>query len=187
MGRSKAWLPFGPEVMLQRVVRALGEVADPVVVVAAPGQELPDLPAAVAVAYDEIEDRGPLQGIAAGLQFLSGRVEAAYVSGTDTPFLTAAFVREMADLLGAHAMAVPRVDGRYHPLAAVYRTDVIEEVRLLLSEEKRRPMLLLDRLAARVVSAEELSRVDPGLVSLRNINAPEDYDRALADAAPKQG
>ena len=45
MGRPKAWLPFGPdEVMLQRVVRLVREVVGPVVVVAAPEQELPMLP-----------------------------------------------------------------------------------------------------------------------------------------------
>jgi len=41
MGVPKATLPFGPETMLQRVVRLLGTVVSPVVVVAAQGQPLP--------------------------------------------------------------------------------------------------------------------------------------------------
>ena len=49
MGRPKAWLPFGPELMLQRVVRLVGTVARPIVVVAAPGQDLPELPAGVSI------------------------------------------------------------------------------------------------------------------------------------------
>ena len=44
MGVPKATLPFGPETMLQRVVRLLGTVVSPIVVVAARGQELPELP-----------------------------------------------------------------------------------------------------------------------------------------------
>ncbi len=36
MGRPKAWLPFGGETMLERVVRLLSEVVHPIVVVAAP-------------------------------------------------------------------------------------------------------------------------------------------------------
>ncbi len=38
MGRDKATLPFGPELMLQRVVRLIGEVVslENIVVVAAP-------------------------------------------------------------------------------------------------------------------------------------------------------
>src|SRR5437764_13948831 len=67
MGSPKATLPFGPELMLQRVVRLLGSVVRPIIVVAAPGQELPPLPADVIVARDEREQRGPLEGLAAGL------------------------------------------------------------------------------------------------------------------------
>ena len=46
MGLPKAWLPFGDETMLQRVVRIVATVANPVVVVAAENQELPELPTA---------------------------------------------------------------------------------------------------------------------------------------------
>ena len=44
MGRPKAWLPFGGELMLPRIVRILREVVEPVVVVAASDQEVPPLP-----------------------------------------------------------------------------------------------------------------------------------------------
>ena len=67
MGRPKAWLPFGDERMLERVVRLVGTVARPIVVVAAPDQELPALAADVAVVRDPVAGRGPLQGLAAGL------------------------------------------------------------------------------------------------------------------------
>src|SRR5262245_21810446 len=87
MGRPKAWLPFGGELMLARVVRLLREEADPVVVVAAPDQDVPPLPAEVVVVRDEEKGRGPLQGLAAGLDALRGRAEAAYLSSCDVPFL----------------------------------------------------------------------------------------------------
>ena len=50
-----------------------GEVARPIVVVAAPGQDVPPLPAEVAIVRDEEQGRGPLQGLAAGLQALAGQ------------------------------------------------------------------------------------------------------------------
>src|SRR5205807_9116756 len=93
MGRSKAWLPFGDEVMLPRVVRLLSEAVSPIVVVAAPGQDVPPLPADVEVVRDEESGRGPLQGLAAGLAGLAGRAEAAYASSCDVPFLRPEFVR----------------------------------------------------------------------------------------------
>ena len=43
-GLPKGTLTFGAETMLQRVVRLLGTVVSPIVVVAARGQSLPTLP-----------------------------------------------------------------------------------------------------------------------------------------------
>src|SRR3954470_13122208 len=85
MGRPKAWLPFGGELMLRRVVRVLRGVVEPVVVVAAPGQDVPELPAEVAIVRDEIEGKGPLAGLAAGLAALEGKAEATYLSSCDVP------------------------------------------------------------------------------------------------------
>src|SRR5438132_3807114 len=71
MGLAKATLPFGPELMLQRVVRLLGSVVQPIVVVAAPGQQLPPLADDVLLARDEHEARGPLEGLFAGLSAIA--------------------------------------------------------------------------------------------------------------------
>jgi molybdopterin-guanine dinucleotide biosynthesis protein A len=60
MGEPKAWLPFGDEVMLQRVVRVVKEAVDFVMVVAAPDQDIPNLPPDVLVVRDDLEGRGPL-------------------------------------------------------------------------------------------------------------------------------
>src|SRR5205809_2559240 len=76
MGLAKATLPFGPELMLQRVVRLLGSVVQPIVVVAAPGQELPPLPHGLLIARDEREARGPLEGLFAGLSAIAPHAEA---------------------------------------------------------------------------------------------------------------
>ncbi len=99
MGRPKAWLPFGDELMLPRVARILREVVDPIVVVAAPGQDVPPLPEDVAIVRDEVEGKGPLGGLAAGLAALSGKVDAAYLSSCDVPLLKPEFVRRVIELL----------------------------------------------------------------------------------------
>jgi molybdopterin-guanine dinucleotide biosynthesis protein A len=179
MGRPKAWLPFGDEVMLQRVVRILCEVVQPLVVVAAPEQEVPPLPAAVAVVRDEERGRGPLQGLAAGLTALEGRAEAAYLSSCDVPFLQPALVRRLIDLLGDHAICVPHVEDYYHPLAAVYRLDVRDTVHRLLREDRLRPAFLFAELPTRIVQPDEIGDVDPMFQSFRNLNTPEDYEAAL--------
>jgi molybdopterin-guanine dinucleotide biosynthesis protein A len=181
MGRPKAWLPFAGEIMLPRVVRLLGEAVRPVVVVAAPGQDVPALPPDIAIVRDEEKGRGPLQGLAAGLNALRGQVEAAYLSSCDVPFLRPAFVRRLIDLLGDRAICVPRVGDYHHPLAAVYRLKVAEAAARFLAEDRLRPFFLFEAVPTRVVGPAELEDVDPTFQTLRNLNAPEDYEAALRE------
>jgi molybdopterin-guanine dinucleotide biosynthesis protein A len=183
MGRPKLWLPFGPEVLLQRVVRLVGEVAEPIVVVAAPGQDLPDLPGGVSVVRDPVTDRGPLQGLAAGLAALPDSVELAYATATDVPFLAPAWVLRLVELIGEHDLAIPEVGGYLHPLAALYRPGPVRvAVDALLRDGRLRPVFLLEALRARVVDAPTMAPADGDLATLRNLNTPEEYRRALVDA-----
>jgi molybdopterin-guanine dinucleotide biosynthesis protein A len=187
MGRPKAWLPFAGEIMLPRVVRLLRKVVRPLVVVAAPDQEVPPLSPDVAVVRDEEKGRGPLQGLAAGLDALLGQAEAAYLSSCDVPFLQPAFVRRLLDLLGEKSVCVPHVDGYHHPLAAVYRLDVAGAVDRLLAENRLRPFFLFEAVPTRIVEAAELAEVDPTFQTLRNLNTPEDYQAALQEVGSEPG
>jgi molybdopterin-guanine dinucleotide biosynthesis protein A len=182
MGTPKATLPFGPETMLQRVIRLLGSVAAPIVAVAARAQELPELPGDVIVTRDEREARGPLEGLRAGLRALPPSVELAYVTSCDVPLLEPGFVTRMIELLGDHDIAVMELDGFPHPLSAVYRRDTLPYVESLLAEEKLRPVFLFDAVRTRRVQRGEMVSIDPGLRTLRNLNTREDYLEALADA-----
>lgn len=179
MGVPKATLPFGAETMLQRVVRLLGTVVSPIVVVAASGQSLPALPDGVTVTRDEREARGPLEGLRAGLKALPESVEAAYVTSCDVPLLVPAFVERMIALLGDHDIAVMEVDGFPHPLSAVYRRNTLPHVESLLAHDRLRPVFLFEAVRTRRVRPEEMTVVDPELRTLRNLNTHEDYLAAL--------
>lgn len=178
MGTPKALLPFGAETMLQRVVRLLGEVVAPIVVVAARDQQLPTLGADIIVTRDEREGRGPLEGLRAGLKAMPENVEIAYVTSCDVPLLVPGFVRQMLDLSRGFDVAVMHIDGFTHPLSAVYRRATLPHVEALLAVDQLRPAFLFDIVATRRVSPEEMT-ADPDLRTLRNLNTPEDYQREL--------
>ncbi len=182
MGTPKATLPFGPEVMLQRVIRLLGTVVSPIVAVAARDQSLPALPETVIVTRDEREAKGPLEGIRAGLSALPESIDAAYITSCDVPLLVPAFVERMIELMGDHDIAVIEIDGFAHPLSAIYRRNTLPHVESLLQADRLRPVFLFDAVRTRRVKKEEMLGVDPQLNTLRNLNTPEDYRAALADA-----
>jgi molybdopterin-guanine dinucleotide biosynthesis protein A len=182
MGVPKATLPFGDETMLQRVVRLLSSVVSPIVAVAALDQTLPALPEDVIVTRDEREARGPLEGLRAGLKALPAHVDAAYVTSCDVPLLVPGFAEQMIRLLGDHDIAVMEIDGFPHPLSAVYRRRVLQNVESLLDQDKLRPVFLFDAVRTRRVQPQEMLSVDPQLLTLRNLNTKEDYRAALAEA-----
>jgi molybdopterin-guanine dinucleotide biosynthesis protein A len=184
MGRDKATLHFGTERMLQRVVRLVGQAValENITVVAAPHQQLPELPAEVATARDVEEYRGPLAGLAIGLRSLAGRVDAAYVTACDVPLLVPAFVERMFEMLGDFEIAVPVDSQHHHPLAAVYRPSVLGHVERLLAAEQMRPRFLFDLVPTREVPVDELRDVDLRLTTLANLNHLEDYFAALSAA-----
>jgi molybdenum cofactor guanylyltransferase len=181
MGSSKALLPFGPETMLQRVVRLLETVVSPIVVVAASDQQLPPLPPDVIVTRDEREGRGPLEGLRAGLKALPVDVDAAYVTSCDVPLLVPGFVRQMIDLADGYDVAVVEQDGFAHPLSAVYRRATLPYVEDLLAHDRLRPAFLFEAVNTRRVASAQLT-ADPELRTLRNVNTRDDYEQALADA-----
>jgi molybdopterin-guanine dinucleotide biosynthesis protein A len=189
MGSPKAWLDFGGEPLLARTVHAVATVAAPVVVVAAPGQEVPPLPPGVAIVRDAVSGRGPLQGIAAGLEAIAPHAPAAFVSATDAPFLHPALIRRLADLRGPdYDVAVPRTGGHVHALSAVYGLAALAAIEESLAAGRLRLSSLLTRTRtlfadeALLLAGAELAAADPSLRSLRNLNTPEEYAAALVEA-----
>ncbi|HEX5197537.1 MAG TPA: molybdenum cofactor guanylyltransferase [Gaiellales bacterium] len=180
MGAPKALLDWHGGALVRRVAGILQRVADPVVVVHADGQELPPLPGVERV-VDRAPDRGPLEGMAAGLRAVAGRSPAVFVSGTDLPFLHPDLVLALATARGEHDAAVPVADGHVHHLCAVYGSDLLPAVEHQLACDRLRVSLLLERIDVLRLDATAL----PHPESLRNLNTDEAYRQALAEPQPR--
>ena len=193
MGTPKAALEWHGSTLLRRVTGIVERGVDgPVVVVRAPGQVLPSLGRGVEVVEDAREGRGPLQGLAAGLQALAGRAEAAYASSTDVPLLHPAFVRRVLAAMDEQVdVVLPRAGGFNHPLAAVYRTSLAGLVEELIAADRMRPAHLFERCRVRTLEEDDLladpavAALDPSLDSVLNLNEPADYEAARARTAPE--
>ena len=189
MGQPKELLRFGTEPLLCRIAGALLEASSPVVVVRrAPDQELPALPTGVDLITDDRPGAGPLAAIATGLRHLATSAgfdadDAAFVTACDSPFLRGADVRWLTQALASHDALLPAPDGELQPTCAVYRCRCLSTADALLEAGATAPRELLGHLDVRTLSTDELRRHDPELRFLRNVNTPEDYRRALADAA----
>lgn len=192
MGTDKAALEWHGSTLLRRVTGILARGLDgPVLVVRAPGQRLPPLPASVEVLDDPAEGNGPLQGIAVALAALADRACAAFVCSTDLPLLHPAFIRRVTRAGDGADVVLPVVGGHRQPLAACYRTGLANAVAGLVAAGRLRPAYLFED--ARVVQLDEsdllsdpaLRRADPDLDSVAGVNTPADYRAARDRPAPQ--
>jgi len=182
MGRSKAGLDWHGEPLATRLAGVLLEAVDggPVVVVSAPGQALPPLPAGCETVADPVPGEGPLRGLATGLGALRGRADAAFAASVDMPLLNAGAVHAVLAGLGDADAAVPVAGGRPQYLAAAYRVGVLAVAEELLAAGERRLGALAEH-----VNAHSLDAAAAGIAAaLVNVNTPEEYAQALAAARP---
>ena len=195
MGTAKAALEWHGSTLLGRTVGIMARATSgPVVVVRAPGQDLPELPEGTLITDDPREGKGPVQGIAAGLTALTGRADVAFVGSTDMPFLHPAFIRQVLRVLeqdDGTDVALPVARGYKQPLAAAYRVSLAPAAERLVKEDRLRPAFLFDECRVETLDDATLKRdpvlaaLDPDLDSVLNVNTPADYAAARARPAPE--
>jgi molybdopterin-guanine dinucleotide biosynthesis protein A len=176
MGSPKALLPFDDEPLIVHIVRRLQPLFGDIVVVAAPGQDLPSMP--VTLVRDDVAYQGPVGGIYYGLQ--AARKEAAFVTSCDSAFVVPSLISHLLSLSAGCDVVVPRWENRYQPLLAVYRKTVLPCLADQLAKQELRPVFLFDKVRTRVVDEGEIRQFDPDGASFFNMNSPEDYQHALS-------
>lgn len=174
MGRDKATLPGpgGAASLLEHVVGVVSQRCEPIFVMAAPGQPLPEVPARVL--RDEVRGQGPLPATGGGLRAAAETgARFAFVCAVDMPLLSASLIDDLIGLATeTNAEIVLPWDGRSHYLAAVYRTDLAERIDGLVAGGARSMRALIDASDAQQIVLPE-SRF------LANVNSESDL-RALA-------
>jgi molybdopterin-guanine dinucleotide biosynthesis protein A len=175
MGRTKSLLPFDGEPLIIHIARALQHLFAEMVIVAAPDQELPDLPATVV--RDEIAYQGPVGGIYYGLKAAGGKF--CFVTSCDVPFLNPSLISFLISQISNHDVVVPLWENRFQPLHAVYRTSVLPLLKGQLERGELRPVYLFDKIQTCKIGEDEIRRFDPEGLSFLNMNTPADYERAL--------
>lgn len=179
MGKPKYSLPFGDETLLQRSVRNLRGAVCPIVIVGAPDQDLPAIPHILSIC-DPIAGQGPSMGLMTGLKHVEGISEWALGTGCDMPFISTELVQYLKSCKTSEAeIIMPRIDGQYYPLCALYRTAIWRKANTLLEKGERRLLALVDICRIQIVEQDALIQVDPDLRFLMNINTPQCYQRAL--------
>ena len=176
MGQPKALLLFDGEPLIKHIVATLRRLFDEVVVVAAPGQDLPALP--ITLVHDEVAFQGPVGGLCYGLRAATG--EVSFVTSCDSAFLNPRLMLHLVSQIAGYDVVVPHWGGRPQPLHAVYRRSVLPLLEEQLARGELRPVFLFDKVRTRRIDEDEIRRLDPDGASFFNMNTPADYAAARA-------
>ena len=179
MGADKATLELQGATLLERAVRALLSDYEEVLVIAAPGQALPQIAGQrVRILRDEYPDNGPLAGICTGLK----AVEAEYcpVVACDMPFLNPRLLTFLVDIAvhGKYEAVVPEVGGQLQYLHAVYARSMVLPIEEALIENRLALRTFLKGRNIKVITEVEATPFDPTLRFVFNINTREDLAEA---------
>jgi len=174
MGVDKSFLDLGGRPIIEHVVDILTESFPRVFIITNDPDKyerfgVPMLP-------DVIPGVGTLGGIHAGLHSLEDR--AAFFVASDMPFIRPGVIDYLTDAFHDTDAVVPCLAGYYEPLLAVYSKECLVHAERAIAEQKRRPVEFLEGVRMRKVLEDELCPIDPGLLSIFNINTPDDYVRA---------
>ena len=165
-GVNKGTLVVGHAAIVDRQLDALREVARDIFVV---GRDDPAWTTrGLQVFADEMPGTGPLGGVYTAI--FRSPSDRTLVVACDMPFVSASFLRRLADVEDADVV-IPRHARGYEPLCAIYSRACAEDMRARLA----RGIYEASTLPAGV-RVTELDVDDD--VMFVNVNTPHDYERA---------
>lgn len=192
--RGKAMLVAGGRTFLDRVCAVLADEVARVIVVAAPGGDVPATTVAVEVIRDSRPGSGPLAAVRDGLAHASRGFPPprwAVLCSGDVPLVARGVIRlvlERASRPGVR-WALPEVGGHPQPLLSVLAVDLLPDIEAHLAAGGGSLRRLADALAAGGALAvcrvpeDELRGVDPDLHSFLDVDTPADLDHVVRRAA----
>ncbi|MCU1304615.1 MAG: transporter related protein [Candidatus Sulfotelmatobacter sp.] len=177
MGTDKAFVEFEGRTLLARTLDLARSVSADVRVVGSTEKFAPF----ASVVTDIFRDRGPLGGIHAALR--ASQTDLNLILAVDMPFLTRAFLEyllEQARKAPEALVVIPRFDGGWQPLCAVYRREFAAAAENALSAGRNKIDLLFDTVPVRVIEQGELEKAGFSSSVFRNLNTQQELNSMQA-------
>jgi molybdenum cofactor guanylyltransferase len=180
MGRDKGLLNFGGVPLIVHTAQLLEPLVAEVTVVGSPSRYAQF---GLRTIGDDARGQdgtgcGPLAGIATALA--ATRAQWNLIIACDLPYLSAEWLEWLLSrtLRSRAGAIVPRTERSIEPLAAVYRRECGEQVTAALARGVRKVSEAIAELRVDFVEPRQWRRIDRSEMILRNMNAPEDYEKA---------
>jgi molybdopterin-guanine dinucleotide biosynthesis protein A len=174
MGRDKGLVSLAGRPLVQHVIDRLGILADEVVITTNdPGAYRP-------LGFRTASDAEPGAGALAGLLTALGAAagDPVLVAACDMPFASPRLAAQMLRWTPPAEAVVPRLDGEFEPLFAVYRRACIPAIERALQRGDRRVISFFGDVSLRTVDETDVRRIEPDPWCFFNVNTEADLAEA---------
>ena len=169
-GANKAGLRIGNERIIDRQLRLLRQIADPVFIVA--GTAEPFLELQIEVVPDVVSGAGPLGGIYTALT--ASPRERTLIVACDLPYLSLPLLQRLAAASDAD-LVIPRTERGHEPLCAAWSAACAAPIWRRIQNGMLKTALVVEELRVEEIGPEVLASWDPHGLLFMNVNTPHDY------------
>jgi molybdopterin-guanine dinucleotide biosynthesis protein A len=181
MGQDKALMPFLGRPLILRIIKRIQPLSEDMFVMTTRPAELAFL--GIPVHSDLGTGQGALGGLYSSL--LKATKPFLAIVGCDMPFASAALFEYEHDLMIATGadVVIPSTATGLEPLHATYRRETcLPVIRAALEAEERKIIAWFPKVKVHVIPPEVTARYDPHQLAFCNLNTPEEYRQAEAQA-----
>ena len=183
LGHDKVLETVGNTSLLEQVISRIDPLSKEIIIVTAKERTFTQLASRpkVKVVSDIFPGQGSLGGIYTGLV----KSDSFYnlVVAADMPFVNTSLLRYMIGICEGFDFVLPRVNGLFEPLHAIYSKNCITPIESILNEGKKVIVELFKYVKVKYVEADEVDKFDPQHLSFFNINTKEELELAKKIAA----
>ncbi|MBN1572408.1 MAG: molybdenum cofactor guanylyltransferase [Deltaproteobacteria bacterium] len=188
MGVNKALLVLDGATIIERVIKTIEQILSEIIVVTNDLESFAHLKSGnipIKMVKDIHTGVGALGGLHSGIHHAAE--DLVFVCACDMPFINPKLVKFIIDAAKGCDAAVPVIGNNYEPLMAAYSKGCIEGIEKQIGLGEKQIKSFFGDVRLREIAEADLRKIDRDLLSLFNINNPEDLSaarRILAERAP---
>lgn len=171
MGANKALIKINDETIIQRTVRIFKDIFNETIIIA--NEPLLYQGLSTRVYADIHKDTGSLGGIYTALSLSAG--SHVFVAACDMPFINKNAIQKVIENPAGDAV-IPFIQGRFHPMHALYSKSCMRQIEALIKEKDLRLSSLIEKIHVKKLTEHDFPAIDIR-ASVENINTKEELER----------
>jgi len=174
-GKNKALVRIGEKRILDRIYEVFSILFDKIILVT--NDPLQYMEWDFDIVTDIFPIRSSLTGIHTGLFYLT--TPYAFFVACDIPFIKKELIEILLDSVEPSIdIVIPETSKGVEPLCSVYSKRCFKPIEEQLEKKSLKIQRVFQKVRVKKISEDILRTIDPDLVSLSNINTPDDLARA---------